>query len=96
MNVNGKVRLIARTKPGRERIYLTRVAKGHEIPVALGNTVATGDPIPRARPTPPNGLGSPARCIWDGSRGHREQCAGEPPPPAQIVYPRWLNKRLAK
>ena len=30
MNVNGKVRLIARTKPGRERIYLTPVAKGHE------------------------------------------------------------------
>ena len=42
MNVNGKVRLIDRTKPGRERMYVTHKAKGHEIPVALGNTVATG------------------------------------------------------
>ena len=42
MNVNGKERLIDRTKPGRERMYLTHEAKGHEIPVALGNTVATG------------------------------------------------------
>ena len=42
MNVNGKVRLIDRTKPGRERMYLTHEAKGYEIPVALGNTVATG------------------------------------------------------
>ena len=42
MNVNGKVRLIDRTKPSRARMYLTHDAKGHEIPVALGNTVATG------------------------------------------------------
>ena len=37
MNVNGKLRLIDRTKPGRERMYVTHEAKGHEIPVALGN-----------------------------------------------------------
>ena len=42
MKVNGKERLIDRTKPGWERMYLTNEAKGHEIPVALGNTVATG------------------------------------------------------
>ena len=42
MNVNGKLRLIDRTKPGRERMYVTHEVKGHEIPVALGNTVATG------------------------------------------------------
>ena len=42
MNVNGKVRLIDGTKPGRERMHVTHEAKGHEIPVALGNTVATG------------------------------------------------------
>ena len=42
MNVNGKERLIDRTKPGRERMCVTHEAKGHEIPVALGNTVATG------------------------------------------------------
>ena len=42
MNVNGKERLIDRIKPGRERIYLTHEAEGHEIPEALGNTVATG------------------------------------------------------
>ena len=42
MNINGKVRSIDRTKPGRERMYLTHEAKGHEIPVALGTTVATG------------------------------------------------------
>ena len=38
MNVNGKVRLIDCTKPGRERMYVTQEAKGHEIPLALGNT----------------------------------------------------------
>ena len=42
MNVNGKERLSEATKPSRERMYLTYEAKGHEIPVALGNTVATG------------------------------------------------------
>ena len=42
MNVNGKERLIDRTKPGRERLYVTHEANGHEIPVAPGNTVATG------------------------------------------------------
>ena len=42
MNVNGKARLIDCTKPGRERMYLTHEAKGHEILVALGYTVATG------------------------------------------------------
>ena len=42
MNVNGKERLVDRTKPVRERVYLTNEAKGHEIAVALGNTVATG------------------------------------------------------
>ena len=42
MNVNGKLRLIDRTKPGRERMHLTHEAKGHAIPVALGNTVAQG------------------------------------------------------
>ena len=42
MNVNGKERLIDRTKRGLERIYLTYEAKGHGIPVALGNIVATG------------------------------------------------------
>ena len=42
MNVNGKMRSIDRTKPGRDRIYVTHEAKGHEILVALGNTVATG------------------------------------------------------
>ena len=31
-----------RTEPGRERMYVTQEAKGHEIPVALGNTVVTG------------------------------------------------------
>ena len=40
MNVNGKERLIDPTKPGRERMYLTHEAKGLEILVALGNTVA--------------------------------------------------------
>ena len=34
MNVNGKLRLIDRTKPGRERMYVTHEEKGHEIPVA--------------------------------------------------------------
>ena len=42
MNVNGKERLIDRTKPGWERMYLTHAAKAHEITAALGNTVATG------------------------------------------------------
>ena len=42
MNVNGKKWLIDLTKTGRERMYLTHEAKGHEIPVPLGNTVATG------------------------------------------------------
>ena len=42
MNVNGKLRLIDGTKPGRERMYVTPQAKGIEIPVALGNTAATG------------------------------------------------------
>ena len=42
MNVNRKERLVDHTKPGRERMSLTHEAKGHEIPVALGNTVATG------------------------------------------------------
>ena len=31
-----------RTKPGHEGMYVTHEARGHEIPVALGNTVATG------------------------------------------------------
>ena len=38
----GKLRLMDRTKPGRERMYVPHEAKGHEIPVSLGNTVATG------------------------------------------------------
>ena len=42
MNVDGKERFIDRTKPGCERMYVTHEVKGHEIPVALGNTVATG------------------------------------------------------
>ena len=41
-NVTEKDRLIDRTKPGQERMYLTHEVKGHEIPPALGNTVATG------------------------------------------------------
>ena len=45
-NVNGKERLIDPTKTGRERIYLTHEANGHEIPEALGN------PIPRGRRNP--------------------------------------------
>ena len=42
MNVNGKECLIDRTHPGRERMYLSQWAKGHEIRMTLGNTVATG------------------------------------------------------
>ena len=42
MKVNGKVRLIYRTKPGQETMYLTHEAKGHEIPLALANTLAAG------------------------------------------------------
>ena len=42
MNVYEKERLIAPTKPGREGMYLTHEANGHEISVALGNTLATG------------------------------------------------------
>ena len=42
MNVNGKLRLNDGTKHGRERMYLTHEANGHDIPMALGNTVATG------------------------------------------------------
>ena len=41
MNVNGKEQLIDPTKLGRERMNLTHEAKGHEIAVALGNTMAT-------------------------------------------------------
>ena len=41
MNVNGKEGVIDFTKPGRERMYLTHEAKGHEIPEALSNTKAT-------------------------------------------------------
>ena len=43
MNGNGKERLIDPTKPGRDRMYLTHEAKGHEIPMALDNTVAMGE-----------------------------------------------------
>ena len=42
MNINRMERSVDLTKPGRERMYLTHEAKGHEIPVALGNTMATG------------------------------------------------------
>ena len=42
MNVNGKERAIDLTKPGRERMYLTHEAKGHEMLVALGNSMAAG------------------------------------------------------
>ena len=41
IKVNGNERWIDRTKANRERMYLTHQAKGHEIPLALGNTVAT-------------------------------------------------------
>ena len=40
MNVNGKSRLIDRTKPGREWMYVTHEAKDHDIPLALGNTLS--------------------------------------------------------
>ena len=42
MNVNGKEPSVDRTKPDRGTMYLTHEAKGHQILVALGNTVATG------------------------------------------------------
>ena len=71
MNVNGKVRLIDLTKPGRERMYLAHEAKGHEIPVALGNTMAIGS-------SNSDGLGSPSRCQEAGCRGHRGRCGGTP------------------
>ena len=70
MNVNRKLRLIDRTKPGRERMYVTHQAKGHEILVALGNTVATGLSNCTGATTPSNRLGKPARYKLDGSRGH--------------------------
>ena len=77
MNVNGKERLIAYTKPGRERMYLTHEAKGHEIPVALGNTVATGGSNSTGA-TNSNRLGKPARYKLDGNRGQRKWCGGSP------------------
>ena len=42
MNVNREERLIDPSKTGRKRMYLTNQVRGHEIPVALDNTMATG------------------------------------------------------
>ena len=42
MNIIGKERAIDLTEPVQERMYLTHEANGHDILVALGNTVATG------------------------------------------------------
>ena len=70
MNVNGKERLIDLIKPGREKMYLTHEAKGHEIPVALGNTVATGSS------NSTGATNSLQRCKEAGCRGHRGRCGG--------------------
>ena len=64
MNVNGKLLLIDRTKPGPVGMYVTHEAKGNEIPVALGNTVGIqfhgGDQLL------PTGLEIPLGTNWTG------------------------------
>ena len=66
MNVNGKLQFIDRTKPGRERMYVTHEAKGHEIPVALGNTVATGIQLHWGDQLLTTGLEIPLGTNWTG------------------------------
>ena len=70
MNANGKERAIDPTKHGQQSMYLTHEATGHEILVALGNTVATGSSNSTWPTTPANGLESPARCKGAGCSGH--------------------------
>ena len=49
MNVNGRERLIDHTKPGRERMYLTQMAKGHQIIPGSSNSKGATNSFQRAR-----------------------------------------------
>ena len=72
----GKVWLIDRTNLSRERMYLTHEAKGHEIPVALGNTVAMGGPNATGVTNSLRRAWKPRSVQIGPSRGHRGRCCG--------------------
>ena len=68
MKLNGKLRLFDHSKPGRKRMYLTHEAKGHQIPVALGNTGNGGIQFHRGDQLLPTGLEVPLGANLTGVR----------------------------
>ena len=64
--VKGKERLIDRTKPGQDRMYLTHEAKGHGARWPWATPWQQGDPILRGDQLLPTGLEAPLGANWVG------------------------------